>query len=792
MADTKLGSAQIPIRATLDELDKDLSGVRKHVEGALAGVQDLGKIALGGLAGGVLAVGGAIATLGPAAISAASDLNESFSKATVVFGDSIKVIDEFAKTSASSFGIAKQTAYEATGTFGNLFTAIGLGKPEAADMSVSIVKLAADLASFNNIPVDQALEKLRSGLVGEAEPLRALGVNLTEAQVQAKALEMGLAGTAKELTPAMKVQARYALILGQTTTAQGDFARTSDGLANTQRILSATFKDISADIGTTFLPLVLGVAQAVQPLVKALMPKLQEILTALKPIITDIGNSIGIFMDQLMVTGDPIQALSDALVNFPDIKAKFDEIVAGIQTFLASIQPVIDQVMAWIGENVKLQDVLIAIGVAIAAVVLPAIWSVIATAAPIIAAFVAIVAVAALLRQAWEENWGGIRDTLTAFWEGTALPALTALWAWLSVNVPAAIQTVSNFWTNVMVPALTEVWKFISTKILPIYATLFTWQANNLTSAIKTLANFWTYTLLPALNVIWAFIQNNILPILTVLWDWLAVNVPAAIQTLTDFWNNVLMPALNAVWSFINTYIIPLLEALANVYLALVSKAVEALAGFWQNVLLPALTIVWEFVQSSLIPLLDALANVWLALVKQAVSALKHAWENLQPAIAAVSDFIEQNVIPILEGLWDFISSTLGPVLETLANVWLAGIKTAFDGIVRAIQIAIDWLKKLADAINGLKIPDPINPGSPTPFEVGLRGIAAAAALAEGNLRGMMEMSGGLTGMTAVNWGVNGESSGYSGGGTQVIVYGLTLNGVQNARGLLDELAAMG
>lgn len=309
--ESKLGTAQVAIRATLDGLDKDLNSARSHVTNALKGI---GKIALGGLAIGAVAAVGAIATIGPASISAASDLNESMSKANVVFGDSIKTIEKFAQTSAESFGIAKQVAYESTGTFGNLFTTIGLGQGDAADMSVSIVKLAADLASFNNLPTELVLEKLRSGLVGEVEPLRTLGVNLTEAIVQQEALNMGLAKTAKELTPAMKLQARYALIIKQTTTAQGDFERTSTGLANTQRILDATFKDISADIGTALLPGVLNVVKVIQPLVKSLMPQLAVILGKLSPIVADVGNKIGSFVQRLVAAGN-FQPFLDILSN---------------------------------------------------------------------------------------------------------------------------------------------------------------------------------------------------------------------------------------------------------------------------------------------------------------------------------------------------------------------------------------------------------------------------------------------------------------------------------------------
>ena len=342
-----------------------------------------------------------IAALGAASVSMASDLEESTNKTTVVFGEQADAILAFADTSAEALGQSKQQALEATGTFGNLFTAMGIGDDAASDMSVGMVTLASDLASFNNIDPTLALEKLRAGLVGETEPLRTLGVNLSAATVEAKALQMGLvestvdmekvnaatmalslaqtkytevmagstatdaqkraaleglsdaqdrqenatrdvaaaqsrlatvqadteasadavlraqnaltdaqvrladttddvanarlrvdetnrttlptmaqqeaaalavskaeqtlqeamAGQTNELTAAQKAQAAYALIMEQTTTAQGDFERTSEGLANQQRILRARLADSGAELGTQLLPIALQMVE---------------------------------------------------------------------------------------------------------------------------------------------------------------------------------------------------------------------------------------------------------------------------------------------------------------------------------------------------------------------------------------------------------------------------------------------------------------------------------------------------------------------------------------------------
>lgn len=188
-------------------------------------------------------------------INAASDLNETVSKSSVVFGKNAASVQAWAKNSARAFGLSENAALGAAATYGNLFVSLGLTEDASSKMSTKLVELAGDLASFNNVSPEEALDALRSGLVGETEPLKRFGVNMNEATLKAQALKMGLISTTKTaLDPATKAQAAYALILEQTTTAQGDFSRTSDGLANQQRILNAEWENAQASLGQTLLP----------------------------------------------------------------------------------------------------------------------------------------------------------------------------------------------------------------------------------------------------------------------------------------------------------------------------------------------------------------------------------------------------------------------------------------------------------------------------------------------------------------------------------------------------------
>jgi hypothetical protein len=203
-----------------------------------------------------------IVAAGALAVKFASDLQESQSKVDVVFGRSAESVRKFGDDAAKSMGMSQAAALEATGTYGNLLRAMGLSETQSADMSTSLVTLAADLGSFNNVPIEEVFGALRSGLSGETEPLKRFGVNLNQAALKTEALALGLVSTGEEMSAGAKAQAAYSLIMKQTTLAQGDFARTSDGAANSMRIARAQLEDAAAELGTLLLPAVSKVAGA--------------------------------------------------------------------------------------------------------------------------------------------------------------------------------------------------------------------------------------------------------------------------------------------------------------------------------------------------------------------------------------------------------------------------------------------------------------------------------------------------------------------------------------------------
>ena len=262
----------------------------------------------------VAVAGAAIAGIGVVvnkAIQSASALSEAQSKVTQVFGDQADSIFNWGKTSAQAFGQSETQALSAVGTYGNLLQAFGITAEKASDMSKAMVELAADLASFNDTSIEDALQALQSGLSGETEPLKRYGVALNDARLKTEALALGIYEGTGALSVAAKAQASYALILKDTTLAQGDFGRTSDGLANQQRILQAQFDNLITQLGGFLLPIAVKVVQALNGMVEMA----QRVTTAIsenKAAVILVTVAVGAFTAALVVQRAALTASSVA------------------------------------------------------------------------------------------------------------------------------------------------------------------------------------------------------------------------------------------------------------------------------------------------------------------------------------------------------------------------------------------------------------------------------------------------------------------------------------------------
>lgn len=334
----------------LDKAGRD--GGRRFGRGMTGGIA-----AIGGRMFAPLAAAAAAVSLGgffKDAVAGASDLNESSTKIEAIFGNASGAVQNFAKQGAKSLGQTQLQVLDAASSFGTFGKAAGLQGPELAKFSTGLAGLSTDLASFFNTSPEEAAQAISSGLRGEAEPLRRYGVLLDDATLRQEALKQGLIKTTKQaLTPQQKVLAAQAVIYNQTKDAQGDFARTSGGLANQQRILTAQFSDFRTSVGKALLPVVLKVVTALN----GMGPVLGRVGAALAP----VKDAFVVFIEALRggdVTtigplgriGDAAYAIRDAfMAALPRVKEIFTQVMAVVTT---QVLPALQAFGSYIVANV--------------------------------------------------------------------------------------------------------------------------------------------------------------------------------------------------------------------------------------------------------------------------------------------------------------------------------------------------------------------------------------------------------------------------------------------------------
>jgi hypothetical protein len=328
----QLGTA---IKDRSGDADQMASGLKGKLGGAMEGLagkssflsgkldqmgvsgNQAGAALAGALPSAALAGGAALAALSIKAIQSASAYEETASKTASVFGDSTSSVMKWADTAATSFGQSKTEALNAASSFGNMFTQLGIGEETARSMSTSMTELASDFASFHNTSTTDAIDAVSAAFRGEYDSVQRFVPTINAAAVEQKALEMGLAGTTKELTAQDKALASYELIMKGAGDATGDFDRTSDSLANRMRVLQAQVNDMAADFGSVLVP---AVAEAAG--------QLSSFISFIGQVNEKSGGGLGWFVDQVKQTVNPIERLKaswagiqEGLGNGPDTTA---------------------------------------------------------------------------------------------------------------------------------------------------------------------------------------------------------------------------------------------------------------------------------------------------------------------------------------------------------------------------------------------------------------------------------------------------------------------------------------
>ncbi len=264
-----------------------------------------------------------LANLGKSAIGFGSDITEIENVVDVSFGSMADEAYKFASTAKEQFGLSELAAKQYSGTMMAMMKSSGVAQDAASKMSISLAGLAGDIASFFNIDTDTAFQKIRSGISGEIEPLRQLGINLSVANMEAYALSKGITTSYNAMSQAEKVALRYNYLMSVTGDVQGDFARTSGSWANQVRLLTLNFQSLSAVIGQG---LIAGILPAIQAL-NALMSKLMQAANAFR-------NFMYVLMGKKLKGSQ--SGVSDIVSNLGGIETAGDDASSGLDDATSS------------------------------------------------------------------------------------------------------------------------------------------------------------------------------------------------------------------------------------------------------------------------------------------------------------------------------------------------------------------------------------------------------------------------------------------------------------------------
>ena len=225
---------------------------RLDVIGDIASGQFLANMAVNGINSIIDGITGSI----DESIGLASDLVETQNVVDVTFEDSASTINKWAQEALNAYGITETKAKQYSSTLGAMLKSMGIADDQVLQMSMDMAGLAADMASFYNLDHDTAFEKIRSGISGETEPLKALGINMSVANLNAFALEKGMNKAFDKMSQAEQATLRYQYLLEATKDAQGDFARTGDSFSNEMRKLQTNLDRIKTEFGKGLLGVV--------------------------------------------------------------------------------------------------------------------------------------------------------------------------------------------------------------------------------------------------------------------------------------------------------------------------------------------------------------------------------------------------------------------------------------------------------------------------------------------------------------------------------------------------------
>jgi len=606
--------------------------------------------AIGNLAGGALAAAGQKVTeFVTGSVDAFARLQDSTQAASVVFGNSFGTVEKFASQAASSIGISKAEALDASITFGTFGKAAGLAGEPLAGFSDDMVKLAGDMASFRGTSPQEAIEAIGAAFRGETDPIEKYGVLINQATVKQEAERLGLIKHGEELTNHARIMATQSLIYKQTADAQGDFQRSGDSVANTQKRIAAETENAQAALGEKLAPAYLAVLNA-----------LNQVITG----VTKFLDVVGPIVAKIWEWKDAIAAV---LIVIGILNAQTIAFNVAAAAYLAVQSAIRIATTAWTAVQWLLNAALTAnpIGLVIAAIA--------ALVAGIIVAYNHSETFRNFVNQLWATiseglasipaKWEAFKQTVVDMFNAAVAKGQEFI-AWWQ-NLPTAITTAIGDFAGFLWQKIVGAWESVKTGVVTTMTNLVNDVTNWITNVVNALLNFGAQ-LWANIGKGWEFVKTNWSAanqaIVSTIGGWIS-NIAGG---LADFGNRAL-GAIGKGWEFTKTTWNQANQYLfdrAKEFVGKVQTALGDFGGMLNRVILAA----WNALPA---PIQQAITNI--------INLVKDMATRIPQQLAALPGQMVQVGKDVMNGLLQGLQS-LGPqIVSYLTNLIPEPVRRALN-----------------------------------------------------------------------------------------------------------------
>lgn len=567
------------------------SGVLRGISGAAGTVA---KVAGGVALGGIAALAGGFALAGRSAISMNAQLETSTLQFETLMGDAGRA-EEHVK---SLFDFAAKTPFE-TGPIIEASRLMQVFGGDALNTDENLTRIG-DTAAAVGAPIDKI-----GFWVGRAYAAIQGGQPFGEAA--ASLMDMGAVSPAviEEMKALQEAGASADEVFAVLQGHMDGFAGAMEKQAGTWEGLKSTIVDNLNMAAATALEPFFELAQgglakvaewlsspAVTGAIATFAEKFGDIIDAVKDFVTSIANG-----------ESPIQAFYDM---FDSLAQTFGATAGEAWKIRQAIKQVVDKIVEVatpiyeaVTSFVSFKDVLIGLGIVIAAALIPAVVSLVTSMAPIILVIGAVVGAVALLRNAWENNWGGIQEKVAAAW-AVIQPLLQQAWDWLQTNIPLALETLRSWWVDTAWPAIQTAIETVWPVIEGIFQSIRDWVMDTLIPTIQDLYEKWTTEWWPTIQTVLENVWTVIETVFAELQRWVNDNIIPIVEHLYDKWVNEWWPAIQKALETAWAAIEPLLASLKSTFETVmggVKTAIQPALDLWDK-FVGAVQRFWDWISS--------------------------------------------------------------------------------------------------------------------------------------------------------------------------------------------------